>query len=1382
MTKYKGQVASYAPALGRVLSGVSAAALGATTLLTAGSALAGSCGLEVPGIYLCSGPADPINDTSVTIINGAPISVETLPGFGIEPFNSANAIDLFSNAGVTFTDNNESTIISRSNDALRAVVYGGGDVTVTTTGTLSGARNGIYARNYGVLSPGSLSITAANVSGAADDGIHARNDRGTDLSITTFGIVSGERSGIFALNTGSGATTISVAGVSGNTTGDGISATNSGTDLSITATDRVFGSDRGIAATNNGSGALTISATEVTGGSSHGILAQNRISGDLSIVTSGHVSGGLSGILAQNTGSGALSISTASVTGGVTGEGISALNTGTDLSITATDRVIGGNRGIGAVNNGSGALTIAVEEVIGQGVEGISVQNSGSDLTITASGPVQGNTVGIDAYNDGTGALTITTADVTGTNSFGIRAENHGSGTSMSITASGTVTGASDAIHASSRGTTGGVTIDVGDAISTNDGFGINARNYGRGSLVISAANVTGTANNSGISAINRGSDLSITTSGLVTSGGRGIFARNTGTGDLTLSVADVTSTRQNGLNLNNYGANLSVTSTGTISGALHGIQVRNDGSGALTIAAKDVTGTLGSGIYAQNSGTDLSITSSGAVSGGSFGMYARNDGSGALTIATSDVTGTAGEGMLLYNGSSGTDLSITASGTVTGTTGLSAINRGSGALTISSADITGTNGNGLLAQNEIGTDLSVTSTGMISGARNGIYARNDVSGSLTIEAANVSGQQYGIHARNFGSGLTSVTVSGAVSGGTGAGIVTRATSGPSVITLNSGASVSSVSGEAIVNGDGGNSYVILRSGSAIAGAVLLSDGTDALTIEGGADISAATLFDGGDGTQDAVTFSAFNGNFDGALFTNWENLTADNGSILSLDSSAADINSLAANNGSTIAAGEANLSLSSNLQIDATSRFRAGFGGSGAVVVGGDVSNDGLVSLMDGHGGDRLTIGGDLSGSGTVALDVDFDAGTNDQLIVTGDSTGAQQGLLVQKSGTLANLQTYALASVSGMSSASDFRLVNGDFVTKGGETAIVGGAYTFLLDYDPATGEFLLSPFAANGGVNLNPNRAFLAAGVQQFSDQIALGGALRRLTGRTGAEDAETVSRSLIELSSTDQPLFWLNAEGGRDRYTTGDRTNETTSGGLRVGASLPFAEIGNGSLIGGFEFGATTLSTKSETPLADGTIDTDAYDVTLSGLWLADNQLYLDGQVRYAIFDSTTRAAGGQEVDTDGDGYATSIEVGKVFALNNGLNLIPQAQLLYSKVDSDDLNDVSSGATGTVSDGDTLSTRLGLRAEREFGTSVLFGQVDYYHAFDDETSVSFGSDTVLTERGRNNVELTLGGLMDITANTMLFGEMSAQTGFGSSSDDYGVAGQLGFEFRF
>ncbi|WP_143030529.1 hypothetical protein [Ruegeria halocynthiae] len=60
---------------------------------------------------------------------------------------------------------------------------------------------------------------------------------------------------------------------------------------------------------------------------------------------------------------------------------------------------------------------------------------------------------------------------------------------------------------------------------------------------------------------------------------------------------------------------------------------------------------------------------------------------------------------------------------------------------------------------------MSITTTGTVSGGIDGIYARN------------------------ADSGLTSVSVSGAVKGGTGAGIATETNAGGlTVITLNSGA------------------------------------------------------------------------------------------------------------------------------------------------------------------------------------------------------------------------------------------------------------------------------------------------------------------------------------------------------------------------------------------------------------------------------------------------------------------------------------------------------------------------------------------------------------------------------------------------------------------
>ncbi|WP_120631964.1 autotransporter outer membrane beta-barrel domain-containing protein [Ruegeria sp. EL01] len=1708
MTKHKGQVASFAPTLGCVLSGIPAIALGTAIAFSGGTAIAGNCVGPLSGTIVCSGPADPTTDISVGIISGGPVNIVTMPGFGIEPYNSHNAIDVFSSTQLTFTDTNQSSITGKS-DGLRAVVYNGGDLSVTTTGAVTGNNFGIYARNYGAYSTiGEMTISAADVSSGSQDGIFARNN-GTYLTITTSGVISGARQGIQAQNTGTGALSVSAVNVSGSA-GAGISATNSGTDLSITSTGSISGSTNGIRADNNGSGALNISvanvtgtssaaidsrnhgtdtsitatgtvsgtagisarhygngaltietdevlgttsngisafnrdgtslsittvgrvtgtrginalhrgsealtisttevtgttyegifarnihsevsiaatgairggtrgidarnygtgalsiaATDVTGGSGHGIFARHTAGTDLSITTTGRVSGGDSGILAQSTGSGALTISAADVRGGSISDGVSALSTGTDLSITTSGSVISGARGIAALSTGSGAVTISAADVTGLTAEGILASNGGrgTDLSVTATGAVSGGTRGIYANNAGTGALTVSAADVTGNNGHGIYARNQSTGidlsitttgavsgggsgnaagilarnegsgaltlsvsnvtgtshrginatnfgTDLSVTASGTVRGVDHAIYADNRGT-GGLTIDVEDAISTGDGYGINAVNRGAGALVISAANVTGSGNDSGLHATNYGTDLSITTTGLVTGNWRGVSATNNGTGDMTLSVADVTSTRLNGLDLTNRGANLSVTSTGTISAVTKGIEARNEGSGALTVSAVNVAGTTEEGIYLRNgaTGTDLSVATTGSVSGATRGIDAQNAGSGALTIAAADVTGTTGFGINARNSANGTNLSITTTGTASGTTGIFTINDGSGAMSIAATDVTGTVGTGLVAFNRgtdqsitttglisgvtdglradntgtgsqtisvvdvtgtntngiraenagtdqsitasgtvtgsngilaanngtgammvqtnnvtgtggrgidarnYGTDLSITTSGLVSGASYGIIARNSGSGTLTIQARDVTGSGTnaieavnrgsgdralsvttsgtvvgainGIYARNTGSGVTSVTVSGAVSGGTGAGINTRTnTGGLSVITLNSGASVSSASGVAITN-DEGNSQVTLAAGSAVTGSVQLNDGNDALTVNGGADISGGTLFDGGAGTQDRLAFSAFSGALDGARFTNWESTVADNGSALTLTGATADFGVLTALNGSSITAGDANLALGGALQIDATSRFHAGFGGDGAVSIGGDTLSNGLIRLADGQSGDRLTFGGNLAGAGTVALDVNFATGANDQIVVTGDSAGAQQGLQVEKAGNGGGaLQNFTLATVNGTSTAGDFRLVNGDFVTRNGQDAVNDGSVAYVLNYDAATGQFVLSPFNSDGEVNTNPDRAFLAAAVQQFSDQIALSGALRRLSGRTGSSDANTVSRALIDLSTTDQPLFWLEAEGGRDQYTNGDRTNKTTGGGLRVGASQPLAEFGNGSLIGGLEFGATTLSTNSATSLATGQIDTDAYDLTASALWLADSQLYLDGQIRYAFFDSTTRLAGGQEVDTDGDGYAVSIEVGKFYQLNNGLNIVPQAQLIYSSVDADDLNDVTGSAVGTVSDGETLRARLGLRVERDFGEiGALFGQFDYTRAFDNETGVSFGNDTITTKRGKNNLELTLGGHLEIATQTMLFGQVSAQSGFDGSSDDHGFAGQIGLEFRF
>lgn len=290
--------------------------------------------------------------------------------------------------------------------------------------------------------------------------------------------------------------------------------------------------------------------------------------------------------------------------------------------------------------------------------------------------------------------------------------------------------------------------------------------------------------------------------------------------------------------------------------------------------------------------------------------------------------------------------------------------------------------------------------------------------------------------------------------------------------------------------------------------------------------------------------------------------------------------------------------------------------------------------------------------------------------------------------------------------------------------------------------------------------------------------------RVATRSSGSEANTVSRSLNKLTSTTRPLVWVQAEGQRDRYETGGRDVTTNSGGLRFGAGLPLGEVAGGQVFGGLEFGVSSLSTDISTSLTSADVSTDAYDATLSALWVADSLLYLDGQLRYGYFDSTTRPNGGDAVDTDSSGYGISVEVGKPFTMQNGLTLIPQVQLMYSDIDMDDVADLTGGGqTGSLEDGDTLTARFGLRAERAFANnSVLYGQIDYYHAFDNETSVSFGQNTVLTERGQNTAALALGGNVELSSRTRLYGEITAETGLGSSSDDYAFGGNIGFEFKF
>ncbi len=393
------------------------------------------------------------------------------------------------------------------------------------------------------------------------------------------------------------------------------------------------------------------------------------------------------------------------------------------------------------------AQSVAADDAAVTTLPGFSVHTAdGNALTIT-----------------GAGALSFTDA-----NAADLIATGYGSA-GLFIVSSGNII----------MGNPGSITVNAGGAIA---GYrvGILANNQGSGVLSITtgASSVT-TVNGSAISAVNFGSDLSVSTGGGGASGPvRGIFARNYGSGVLTIDVgaggANATGGAGIGIEAKNDGSDLTViTRGGAVGGGSSGILADNLGSGAvqITTGGGAVTGGTAYGVSAHNAGTRLTIdTAGGAVTGGLAGIKAQNDGSGLLAITTGSgaVTGSLTDSIGINALTSGVDLTIAAGGAVSGDlTGIKAENAGSGLLrvTTGAGAVTGTTYSGISAHNQAGasTLTIITGTGAVTGGVNGIYARNEGSGPTSITLGGLVGNALldpmgqAIVAKDRGAGLTNL-------------------------------------------------------------------------------------------------------------------------------------------------------------------------------------------------------------------------------------------------------------------------------------------------------------------------------------------------------------------------------------------------------------------------------------------------------------------------------------------------------------------------------------------------------------------------------------------------------------------------------------------------
>jgi len=530
------------------------------------------------------------------------------------------------------------------------------------------------------------------------------------------------------------------------------------------------------------------------------------VPGGLVLLTAGDLYGGEIGLRARNDSSGPTAISTDGyVEGGVRGIQINNGGDTTGLSLY-THGVKGGDIGINAQHYGGGIVTISAQgQVTGTNWYGIAASNNPmsfaadgrlsvlaaqavnppTDVIVRASAGVTGGLTGLLALNGGMGVLQVDTLGgaVTGATRDGIVAMNGGldvlDPTDMWVTAS-MVNGARHGIVAMNKGS-GTNHVAAYGAVVGDSGYGIAAANGNFSSfavvndgdvlplgaaaatdLVIEAIDVEGGL--FGIGANNLGTGVtSVTATGSIQGGEGGIYAYNGATAtDLTISAADVS-----GGSVGIYSQNLGtgetvITTTGVVRGNAGSILAMNGGTATdLTVNAAEVSGSLG----ALNGGTGrTAIRASGSVDGGIL-AFAGEDTTG-LVIEAADVS----SGIAASNGGTGAT-SITATGTVRGgNVGIVAINdEQTTSLTISAADVHGAVSNGGIgigALSEGTGATSITATGSVTGGLAGIYVQNGaMTTDLTVRAADVSGGTYGIFAVNGGAGATTLRTGGTVIG-----------------------------------------------------------------------------------------------------------------------------------------------------------------------------------------------------------------------------------------------------------------------------------------------------------------------------------------------------------------------------------------------------------------------------------------------------------------------------------------------------------------------------------------------------------------------------------------------------------------------------------------
>lgn len=428
---------------------------------------------------------------------------------------------------------------------------------------------------------------------------------------------------------------------------------------------------------------------------------------------------------------------------------------------------------------------------------------------------------------------------------------------------------------------------------------------------------------------------------------------------------------------------------------------------------------------------------------------------------------------------------------------------------------------------------------------------------------------------------------------------------------------------------------------------------------------------------------------------------------------------------------------------------------------------NQGRITLSNGSTGDRFIINGNFVGdNGTLELDTHLgdDSSLSDLVTINGSVTG-QTYLVINNSGGSGALTTadgIKIIEVSGTSDANSFILAS----------PVKAGAYEYLLH---------------QGGTSA-PNdwylRAYLNNSDLLYRRETANYVGAPYLNMEYGFDIAGSLHQRASDRNVSREEGIWGRIGGKTQDNRAGRFKYDTDTWFVQLGADLYNSQNDDMEITAGVMATIGQQNTDSQDTLRKlsalstdtGSIDSKGY--SLGGYYTIEthNGAYLDliGQGTYY----RNKYQSDYNASQSGYGFVASAEVGKLWELGSGLNLEPQAQIMYQYLHLNGFSDEISRIKSVSNSG--VRSRVGLKLSQDLDNVKPYVQLDVVHSLTDAPSVQVADIKLSPDFTKTWWQAGAGLDVRITDYTSIYADARYHHSF--NNDLEGYSGHLGIKTNF